>query len=69
MWLAVASPDAPRAAAVIADEWARDLDDHARAAADAIVDLDGDTRTCPACTATFDAGPSKCPECGLFLGG
>ncbi|MFN0242609.1 MAG: hypothetical protein ACKVWV_06920 [Planctomycetota bacterium] len=54
---------------MIANEWARDLDEHARAAADAIVDLDGDTRTCPACTATFDAGPPKCPECGLFLGG
>jgi len=69
MWLAVASQEAERAVALIQSLWERELDDEGRRAAAAVIDLDSDTRTCPACCATFAAGPEKCPECGLFIGG
>lgn len=49
--------------------WGKDLDQDARAAADSVIDLDSDTRTCPACCETYAAGPERCPSCGLFIGG
>jgi hypothetical protein len=69
MWLAVASPEARRALQVIESLWERGLDEAALRCATTIVDLDSDVRVCPACTFEFPAGPEKCPECGLFLGG
>jgi hypothetical protein len=48
--------------------WESQLEDPTRASQTAI-DLDSDSRTCPACDETFAAGPVKCPECGLFIGG
>lgn len=48
--------------------WEEHLDDPGRSGPGAI-DLDSDTRTCPACETSFAAGPVKCPECGLFIGG
>jgi predicted amidophosphoribosyltransferase len=38
------------------------------AAADAVIDLDADESTCPACTGTIPRGAARCPECGLRLG-
>lgn len=69
MWLAVASPEAQRALQLMEEFWERGLDEDGRRSAAAVVDLDSDSRTCPACMATFAAGPEKCPECGLFIGG
>jgi hypothetical protein len=69
MWLAVASQEAERAVLLMEKFWERGLDEDALRSVAAAIDLDSDSRTCPACMATFDAGPEKCPECGLFIAG
>jgi hypothetical protein len=53
---------------VMEEEYLGLLDEGARQCATAVVDVTLDTRQCPACMATYAAGPVKCPECGLFIG-
>jgi hypothetical protein len=38
------------------------------AAADAVIDLDADAATCPACLDSIPKGSSRCPGCGLRIG-
>jgi hypothetical protein len=41
-----------------------------RAAANAVVDLDAESLTCPACLTAFSQEQGlRCPECGLNFGG
>lgn len=68
MWLAVAGPDAARAAALIEAEFLDALDDAGRRAASAAIDLDADENACPACEAPFAGHPTHCPGCGLRIG-
>ena len=49
------------------DHWQRNASAVERQAADAVIDLDADEFTCPACGASFAKAP-RCPECGLRLG-
>lgn len=65
MWLAVASTEVGAAQHWIHEHWAEGLDDAARAAADATVDLDAAEATCPACQTVFDPAAGRCPDCGL----
>jgi hypothetical protein len=44
------------------------IDEHARRSATMVIDVTSARRTCPACFAEYDAGPIKCPECGLRIG-
>ncbi|MEO2147163.1 MAG: hypothetical protein ABGY32_14800 [bacterium] len=37
------------------------------AAQDAVVDLDADLATCPACLGEIEKGNERCPGCGLRL--
>lgn len=37
------------------------------AAADAVIDLDADENSCPACMGTIPRGSPSCPDCGLRL--
>ena len=54
---------------MIEDLWLAHVPEEGRGAASAVIDLDSDTRTCPACGTSYPAGPPKCPGCGLYLGG
>jgi hypothetical protein len=49
--------------------WQAGLSDEARASTRTMIDLDSDSRTCPACSTTYAAGPLACPDCGLYIGG
>lgn len=49
--------------------WRDQFDGDARRSVEAVIDLDSSQRTCPACFANFAAGPTSCPDCGLFIGG
>jgi hypothetical protein len=69
MWLAVASPEAERALRLMQEFWESGLDDEGRRASAAVLDLDAETLTCPACCATFASGSSQCPDCGLRIDG
>lgn len=70
----VAGADAQRAARALDEHWYAGLDEDARAASTALVDLDADETACPACGASLPGGPDRpagalrCPECGLRLG-
>ncbi|HED65885.1 MAG TPA: hypothetical protein ENJ09_10065 [Planctomycetes bacterium] len=66
--LAVASEEAEAAQRAIDEHWKSGLDEQARAAADASIDLDAEVWNCPACTAAFPRGSARCPECGLRFG-
>ena len=68
LWLAVAGPDAERAARAIRDHWARGLDPEALAAAECAVDLDAESAACPACGAAFATSDLRCRSCGLRFG-
>jgi len=57
-----------RAATLLETHWHAGASDEERAAAAAVVDLDADELTCPACGDTF-ASAGRCPGCGLNLGG
>ena len=49
--------------------WNGELPDDERFAAEAVVDLDADEATCPACMTPFPTSDtSRCPECGLNFG-
>lgn len=37
-------------------------------AADAVIDLDADENSCPACLDSIPKGARSCPSCGLVLG-
>ncbi len=39
-----------------------------RIAADAVIDLDADENTCPACMTKIPGGAKRCKGCGLRLG-
>ena len=39
-----------------------------QAAADAVIDLDADENSCPACLGTIPKQAPRCPSCGLRLG-
>jgi rubrerythrin len=67
MWLAVAGPDLPAAAAALRADWERHAGPEERRAAAHVVDHDADAVTCPACGFTFPTGPAECPDCGLGL--
>lgn len=38
-----------------------------RRAADASIDLEADTNSCPACLGQIPRGQGRCPDCGLRL--
>lgn len=70
MWLAVANQDVPEASALLAELADAELraaipDEGVRRAATAIVDLDADQTTCPACLASVPHGATRCPGCLL----
>lgn len=50
------------------EEYLEGIDESARVHTQVVVDVTQDTRQCPACLATYRAGPKRCPECGLFIG-
>lgn len=66
-WLAVASHDAEKAQALLEEEW-RSLLPETVCSTEAVLDFDAPTMTCPACSTTFDTGPTECPDCGLYIG-
>ncbi|MDA0948136.1 MAG: hypothetical protein O2799_06430 [Planctomycetota bacterium] len=43
------------------------MDEEELRAAEAVVDLDADASSCPACLGTIPRGQGRCPECGLRL--
>ena len=49
--------------------WEDQFEGDARRSTQATIDLDSDKRECPACFTQFAAGPTECPDCGLFIGG
>lgn len=51
------------------DQWESQFEGAARRAVQSVIDLDSPERECPACGTRFPAGPKKCPDCGLFIGG
>ncbi len=65
--LAVANEEAPRAIEVIQAHMNEGLDEAAIRATRAVVDLDAEESTCPACEATIPQGTPRCPGCGLRL--
>lgn len=50
-------------------QWDEQFEGEARRSVQHVVDLESSERECPACFAKFEAGPEKCPECGLYIGG
>ena len=48
--------------------WLDQLPEEARGSAGITNDVASATRTCPACLHVFDAGPTHCPGCRLFIG-
>ena len=38
------------------------------AAAEAVIDLDADSNSCPACLDSIPKGSTQCPGCGLRIG-
>jgi hypothetical protein len=67
--LAVASHDRDRSLEVMKAAWEDQFEGDARRSVTHVIDLASSERECPACFAKFEAGPEKCPECGLFIGG
>jgi hypothetical protein len=70
MWLAVANQDfegAARALEAWADEelQASIPDPEVRRLATSVVDLDAESSTCPACSATVPRDAERCPGCRL----
>ena len=49
-------------------EFLEGLDEDARRAATAVIDLDAAENACPACGDPFTGAPSSCPSCGLRIG-
>ena len=54
-----------RAKTAIESDFLAELDDDGLRAASAAIDLDAAENACPACGATFERVPPRCPECGL----
>lgn len=50
-------------------QWEDQFEGDARRSTQHVIDLESNERECPACFTRFTAGPEKCPECGLFIGG
>lgn len=50
-------------------QWEDQFEGDARRSTQATIDLDSAQRQCPACFTEFEAGPTECPGCGLFIGG
>ena len=67
-WLAVAGPDAERAAQHLAEQERARMSPEERDAADSIIDLDAEQNACPACGGTIPQARQRCPECGLRIG-
>lgn len=53
----------------IEESFLEGLDPEARRSAEAVIDLDADENTCPACGELFERVPASCPSCGLKLTG
>jgi len=68
LWLAVAGPDVKRANDALDQSYLSELDEAGRRSATMVVDVTLPRRTCPACFTEYDAGPKRCPSCGLYLG-
>ncbi|MEO6708657.1 MAG: hypothetical protein ABI054_14520 [Planctomycetota bacterium] len=68
MWLAVASGDEGRAAALIEQHWRDTCAPETSGTSSAGFDLDADELECPACGRKFANGPTRCPGCGLRFG-
>ncbi len=66
--LAVASEDAPQAAALIRARWAKGIDPDVLSSAESAVDLDAPEATCPACGEPFETRALVCAACGLRFG-
>ena len=49
------------------DDFLSGLDDEARRAADAVIDLDAEENSCPACGDAWTSVPQRCPSCGLRI--
>lgn len=50
-------------------QWEEQFEGAAKRAVQAVIDLDSSERECPACGKRLAAGPTKCADCGLFIGG
>lgn len=67
--LAVAGEDGAAAAACLEESFLSGLDEPARRAAQATIDLDAEENACPACGEPFQRVPARCPACGLRISG
>jgi hypothetical protein len=50
------------------EQWRGQFEGDARRSVDAVIDVDAERWTCPACFETFPRGARRCPGCGLGLG-
>lgn len=65
-WLAVASPDAQRAATLHQAHLERLVRQQGLPVRNVVADFDAEETQCPACMTKFKtAGVSRCPDCGL----
>ena len=66
--LAVASDKAEEAANLLKERERDGMSEVEMTAADAVIDLDADSATCPACMDPIPKGSAQCPSCGLRIG-
>lgn len=66
--LAVASENAEQAATLLKERERDGMSEAEMVAADAVIDLDADSATCPACLDPIPKGSHQCPGCGLRIG-
>ena len=70
VWLAVAGPDVSRAMELHRAHLEHMVRKQGLPVRDVVCDLDAEETQCPACLTTFKtAGVTRCPDCGLALGG
>ena len=69
-WLAVAGPDVQRAMQLHREHLEQMVRKQGLPVRDVVCDLDAEEAQCPACLTKFrTAGVTRCPDCGLALGG
>jgi hypothetical protein len=70
IWLAVAGPDVSRAIELHRAHLEQLVRQQGLPVRDVVCDLDAEEAQCPACLTKFaTAGVTRCPDCGLALGG
>ncbi len=66
--LAVASENVERAATILQERERAGMSEVELTAAEAVIDLDADSNSCPACLDPIPKGSTQCPGCGLRIG-